>query len=65
MAVFSVLAKRAGGEVAEVQAVEAIKYFDIFARFAAVAATGTDVERSLLASCVRSRRTREAICSLR
>jgi hypothetical protein len=52
-------------EAAGAQAVEAIKCFDIFARFTAVAATHTDVERSLLSSCVRSRRTSQAIRSLR
>lgn len=53
-------------EAAEVKAVEAIKCFNtrIFARIAAFAATHTDVERSLLASCLRSRRARQAIRSL-
>jgi hypothetical protein len=65
VAVSPVLASERASEAAEVQVVEAIKCFDNFARLAAVATTSTDVERSLLASCVCSRRTRQAIRSVR
>jgi hypothetical protein len=61
MAVSFILVKRADVLSGQSQAIEAIKCFDIFVRIALFAAMDTDAECSLLASCICSCRTCQAI----